>query len=94
MKKILRILLAVVILGIFGYTIYFLYQKSQTKEVIFETSSPTIGDVIKKTTATGSVVPRKEIEKKPVVSGIIDKLFVEEGQMIKKRWKTRQRARH
>jgi HlyD family secretion protein len=84
MKKILRILLAVVIFGIFGYTIYFLYQKSQTKEVIYETSSPTVGDVIKKTTATGSVVPRKEIEIKPVVSGIIDKLFVEEGQMIKK----------
>lgn len=84
MKKILRILLAVVILGIFGYTIYFLYQKSQTKEVIYETTSAVIGDVIKKTTATGSVVPRKEIEIKPVVSGIIDQIFVVEGQMIKK----------
>lgn len=84
MKKILRILLAVVIIGIFGYTIYFLYQKSQTKEVIFETASPVVGDIIKKTTATGSVVPRKEIEIKPVVSGIIDKIFVEEGQMINK----------
>lgn len=84
MKKILRILLAIVILGIFGYTIYFLYQKSQTKEVIFETTSAVIGDVIKKTTATGSVVPRKEIEIKPVVSGIIDQIFVVEGQMIKK----------
>jgi HlyD family secretion protein len=84
MKKILKILLAVSILGIFAYTIYFLYQKSQTKEVIFETTSPVIGDIIKKTTATGSVVPRKEIEIKPVVSGIIDKIFVEEGRMIKK----------
>lgn len=84
MKKIIRILLAVVIIGIFGYTIYFLYQKSQTKEVIYETTSPVVGDIIKKTTATGSVVPRKEIEIKPVVSGIIDKIFVEEGQMIKK----------
>lgn len=84
MKKILKIILAVVILGIFGYTIYFLYQKSQTKEVIYETASPVIADVIKKTTATGSVVPRKEIEIKPIVSGIIDQIFVVEGQLIKK----------
>jgi len=40
--------------------------------------------VIKKTTATGSVVPRKEIEIKPVVSGLIDELYVEEGQVLKK----------
>ena len=84
MKKIFKILLTVVILGVFGYTIYFLYQKSQSKEVVFETTTAVVGDIIKKTTATGSVVPRKEIEIKPVVSGIIDKIFVEEGQMIKK----------
>jgi len=41
-------------------------------------------DIIKKTSATGSVVPRKEIEIKPIVSGIIDELYVEEGTMVKK----------
>ncbi len=41
-------------------------------------------NIIKKTTATGSVVPRKEIEIKPVVSGIIDELYVEEGDLVKK----------
>ncbi len=63
---------------------YFLYQKSQVKPVVYETDSPFIIDIIKKTTATGSIVPRKEIEIKPVVSGIIDELYVEEGNMIKK----------
>ena len=84
MKTFFKILLGVIIIGVFGYTIYFLYEKSQTKPVIYETTTPFVTNIIKKTTATGSVVPRKEIEIKPVVSGIIDEIFVEEGEMIKK----------
>jgi len=84
MKTFFKILAAVIVLGIFGYTIYFLYQKSQTKPIVYETSNPVISNVIKKTTATGSVIPRKEIEIKPVVSGIVDELYVVEGQQLKK----------
>lgn len=84
MKTFFKILLGVVILGVFGYTIYFLYEKSQTQPVVYETATPVVIDIIKKTTATGSVVPRKEIEIKPVVSGIVDEIYVEEGTMIKK----------
>jgi HlyD family secretion protein len=84
MKTFWRILLIIIIVAVFGGTIYFLYQKSQTPEVVYETTTPFKSNIIKKTTATGSVVPRKEIEIKPVVSGIIDEIYVEEGQMIKK----------
>lgn len=84
MKTFFKILLVVIILGAIGYTMYFLYQKSQDTPIIYETDSPVVIDIIKKTTATGSVVPRKEIEIKPIVSGIIDDLYVKEGTMIKK----------
>jgi len=84
MKTFFKILLGLVLVGAIGYTMYFLYQKSQTQPVVYETDSPVVIDIIKKTTATGSVVPRKEIEIKPVVSGIIDQLYVEEGAMVKK----------
>jgi HlyD family secretion protein len=83
MKTFFRILLTVIILTIFVGTIYFLYTKSQAKPVIFETMKPFKADsIIKKTVATGSILPRKEIEIKPQVSGIIDKLYVEPGQMV------------
>ncbi len=39
--------------------------------------------IIKKTVATGSIVPRKEINIKSQVSGIVEKLFVIAGQQIK-----------
>jgi len=84
MKTFFKILSGVILVGLIGYTMYFLYEKSQVKPIVYETVSPTTTNIIKKTTATGSVVPRKEIEIKPVVSGIIDELYVEEGEMIKK----------
>ncbi len=83
MKTFFKVLIALVIVGAIGYTMYFLYQKSQTEPIIYETDSAVVMDIIKKTTATGSVVPRKEIEIKPIVSGIIDKIYVEEGEMVK-----------
>ena len=41
------------------------------------------GEHLKKTVATGSVVPRKEIAIKPQVSGIVDELFVEPGDKVR-----------
>lgn len=84
MKKILKILAAVVVLSVFVYTIYFLYQKSQATPVSFETINPVKMEIIKSTMATGSVVPRKEIMIKPQVSGIVEELYVEPGNMIRK----------
>jgi HlyD family secretion protein len=84
MKKILKILIAVIFITIFAGTIYFLYKKSKADPVTFETTSPTINNIIKKTVATGSVVPRKEIEIKPMVSGIIETIYVEPGKYVKK----------
>ncbi|MEZ5195842.1 MAG: biotin/lipoyl-binding protein [Bacteroidales bacterium] len=84
MKKFFKILILVIILGAFVFTIYFLYNKSQAKPVVFETTTPTVTNIVKKTVATGKVVPRKEIEIKPKVSGIIEDLYVEEGRIIHK----------
>jgi len=84
MKKILRILGIVILVGIFGGTIYFLYTKSKKQPDLFETKTPLVDNVIKKTVATGSVVPRQEIEIKPQVSGIIDELYIEAGDIIHK----------
>jgi len=84
MKTFFKILIGLIVLGVFGYTMYYLWEKSQVKPVVYETTQAIRTNIIKKTTATGSVKPRKEIEIKPKVSGIIDEIFVEEGQILKK----------
>ncbi|MBN2236555.1 MAG: efflux RND transporter periplasmic adaptor subunit, partial [Bacteroidales bacterium] len=84
MKKIARIILIMILIGAFAGTLFFLYNKSKAKPDVFETKNPFISTVILKTVATGSVVPRFEIEIKPQVSGIIDELFIEAGDRITK----------
>ncbi len=84
MKKVFRILGVVILIAAFGGTLFFLYNKSKNKPEFFETKNPFISDVVMKTVATGSVVPRKEIEIKPQVSGIIDEIFIEAGDRIQK----------
>lgn len=84
MKKVFKTLLIIVLIAIFGGTMYFLYTKSKAKPDVFETKKPFISNVLMKTVATGSVKPRFEIEIKPQVSGIIDELYVEAGDKITK----------
>lgn len=84
MKTFFKILIGAIIVIVLVGTFVFLYQKSKKKPEVFETRTPEITNIIKKTVATGSVVPRREIEIKPKVSGIIEELYVEPGQMIKR----------
>ncbi len=84
MKSVLRIILFSALGILFIYTLWFLYKKSEQKPVVFKTAMAFKTNIIKKTVATGAVLPRREINIKPQVSGIIEKLFVIAGDMIRK----------
>jgi HlyD family secretion protein len=84
MKLIFKTLTVLLILVVFIGTIFFLYNKSRKKPVVFKTTTPFETSIIKKTVATGSVVPRKEIEIKPQVSGVVEKIYVESGDVVTK----------
>ncbi|MFL5728222.1 MAG: efflux RND transporter periplasmic adaptor subunit [Cytophagaceae bacterium] len=83
MKKVFPIFIISLLVMMFLATVWFLYSKSQDKPVEYKTEKPFKTNIIKKTVATGSVVPRKEIAIKPRVSGIVDKIFVQPGQFVK-----------
>lgn len=83
MKKILKITLLVALFGVFIWTLWFLYQKDQEAPVVFETQQPAFRDIIQKSVATGSVVPRNETFIKPQISGIIQNIYVKPGDIIK-----------
>ena len=84
MKKYLKITLLVVIAIILVGTFVFLYQKSKPKVITYETVRPEMTDLQKTTVATGKVEPRDEILIKPQISGIIDEVYKEAGQAVKK----------
>ncbi len=84
MKKIFKILGIILLIGTFIWTLYFLYAKSEKPPVEYKTEKAQKNTIIRKTVATGSVIPRREVFIKPQVSGIIDELYIEAGKMIRK----------
>ncbi len=82
-KTILKGTFLVVIFALLLWTVYFFVKKSKTVPVQFQTVMPFDTVIVKKTVATGSVTPRKEVNMKSQVSGIIEKLYIIAGQEIK-----------
>jgi len=82
MKKAITVLFGLILLSGFAGTVYYLYSKSEEEPTVYQTKAPFVTTIIKKTVATGSVVPRKEVEIKPQVSGIVDEFFVEPGDEV------------
>lgn len=82
MRRIVPILTIVgMFLGFLG-TLYFLYEKSKEQPPAFETLKPERMDIVDKAVAPGSIVPRKEVEIKSRVSGVVEKLFVAPGEVV------------
>ncbi|KQM36663.1 efflux RND transporter periplasmic adaptor subunit [Chryseobacterium sp. Leaf201] len=75
---VLGLLFAVALFSGIGYLV-----KSNSKESeAFLTRNPTIQNMEDKVMATGKIVPKEEIEIKPNIAGIIDKILVEEGDRV------------
>jgi HlyD family secretion protein len=83
MKKSVTIIILLTIVLAFGGSMYYLYQKNAENPVVYETDVPSKQTIIKKTMATGSILPLEEVLIKPNISGVIEEVFVEGGDYVK-----------
>lgn len=83
MKKTKTIIILSTIVLLFVVSMYWLYSKNMEDPIVYETENPVMGSIVKKTVATGSIVPKEEVLIKPNISGIIDEIFVEAGNIVK-----------
>ena len=83
-KKYVKIGILVAVAAIFIWTFVFLWQKSRPEVTVYNLATPEVTDLEKTTVATGKVEPRDEVLIKPQISGIIDILYKEAGQTVKK----------
>jgi HlyD family secretion protein len=73
------------VIGVALIAVLIWFAKMNNKSIdTFETETPFKATIVKKTVATGKVTPLEEVEIKPQISGIIDKIFLEEGDKVKK----------
>jgi HlyD family secretion protein len=58
MRRLLPALLAVAIVGVFAWTLVFLYDKSKVKPVVYKTTTAEVRDLVQKTVAAGATSSR------------------------------------
>ncbi|MEI7504938.1 MAG: efflux RND transporter periplasmic adaptor subunit [Paludibacter sp.] len=83
MKKIFKIVMLVLLAGAVVWTFWFLWQKSRPVIKKYEVEIVKVGNIEKRTVATGKVEPRNEILIKPQMSGIISEVYKEAGDKVK-----------
>lgn len=81
MKK--KIIFGTIIIALIAVLVW-LGKKNSKSPIEYETEKPFKTNIVRKTVATGKVIPLEEVEIKPQITGIIEKIFVEEGQKLKK----------
>ena len=82
MKNYKKIALILIIIGIVFATTFFITSNNKAL-VPFETTKMIKATIENKIVATGKVVPEDEVEIKPQIAGIIDKILVKEVDKVK-----------
>lgn len=83
MKRVVTIVILVLIAVAFTGALYYLYAKNQEDPVVYETEQPSEQTIVKRTVATGNIVPKEEVLIKPNISGIIEEIYIKAGDKIK-----------
>jgi len=84
MKKSVTIFILAFIVITFSVAMYYLYSKNAEDPVVYKTEKPSTKTIVKKTVATGSILPIEEVFIKPNISGVIQEVYVKGGDIIKK----------
>ncbi|MET2983827.1 efflux RND transporter periplasmic adaptor subunit [Aureibaculum conchae] len=83
MKKSITIFILLFIVITFTAAMYYLYTKNAEDPVVYETEKPSTQTIVKKTVATGSILPIEEVLIKPNISGVIQEIYVKGGDNVK-----------
>ena len=82
MKKSVTVFILVFIVVTFAGAMYYLYSKNQEDPVVYNTEKPAVKTIVRKTVATGSILPMEEVLIKPNISGVIEEIYVEAGDIV------------
>ena len=82
LKKAVYILLGLIAAAAFISVVAYLVKSNSRQNEAFLTRKPTVQNMEDKVMATGKIVPREEIEIKPNMSGIVEKILVKEGDKV------------
>lgn len=82
MKRTGTIITLLLIFIAFSVGIYYIWVKDKADPIVYKTEQASTQTIVKKTVATGSIVPKEEVLIKPNISGIIDEIYIEAGDQV------------
>lgn len=82
MKKLLRIIVSLLATFVVVYSFYYMWKQSQPTAQVYDVVSPSRRNISQVVVATGILEARNEVELKPKVTGIIEKLNVQAGDTV------------
>ena len=83
MKKSGVITILIIIFLSFAGALYYPFPKDAEDPVVDQAEKPEKQNIVKKTVATGSIIPMEEVLIKPNISGVIEEVYVEGGDLLK-----------
>tara|TARA_R110002049_G_scaffold308600_1_gene513079 strand:- start:2886 stop:4004 length:1119 start_codon:yes stop_codon:yes gene_type:complete len=84
MNKTVKIILVIVAILLLAYVLKYFKDANSKAIEDFKVEEPFYTSINTKAVATGKLNPEEEIELKPQISGIVDEILVEEGDIVKK----------
>lgn len=83
MKRSSTVIVLILIVVIFGISLFYLWKKNQEDPITYTTDVAVKQTIVVKTVATGNIVPKEEVLIKPNISGVIEEIYIEAGEYIK-----------
>ena len=84
MKKALKIIIGIALLIALVMVLKYFKDANSEEVVDFKVEEPFYDSIDREIIATGKLNPEEEIELKPQISGIVDQIMVEEGDVVEK----------
>lgn len=84
MKKTIRIISVLIVIVLLVFVLKYFKDANSKSVEDFKLEEPFYTSINTKAVATGKLNPEEEIELKPQITGIVDEIFVEEGDNVKK----------
>ena len=84
MNKTVKIILGIVLLILLVFVLKYFKDSNKRDVIDYKTAQAFYTSLDTKIVATGKLNPEEEIELKPQISGIVDKILVEEGDLVQK----------
>ena len=82
MKNWIKYIAIILVVFLLLFVLKYFNDSNSASIIDYKTEQPFYTSIVKEVVATGKLNPEDEIELKPQVSGIIDKIFVEEGDIV------------